>query len=132
MTTETLTAGAVRSRSRSASDASAGGPGILSLLFYVALVIAIFFAMIYFRIALDRSAFELDRIETSIELERTRQLDLRLELAELQDPLRITNEAQRIGLTHPTERIPLVVTAVAETAEPIATDDAVQALPGAP
>ena len=133
MTTETISTGAVRTRRRRAVEAaSAGGPGILSLLFYVALVIAIFFAMIYFRIALDRSAFELDRIETSIELEQSRQLDLRLQLAELQDPLRITTEAQRIGLTHPAERIPLEVTAVADVAEPVAIDDALRALPGAP
>lgn len=133
MTTETLTAGGARTRTRSGSAvAMSHGPGILSLLFYVALVIAIFFAMIYFRIALDRSAFELDRIESSIDLEQSRQLDLRLELAELQDPLRITNEAQRIGLTYPEERISLPVTARAEIAPPALSDDAVQAMPGSP
>lgn len=133
MTTESLTAGGARARTRGRSAVAVShGPGILSLLFYVALVIAIFFAMIYFRIALDRSAFELDSIESSIELEQSRQLDLRLELAELQDPLRITTEAQRIGLTYPEERLSLAVAARAEIAQPTVSDDAVQALPGSP
>ncbi len=90
-------------------------------MFFTFLAIALFFAMIYLRIALDRSAFELDTLEDQISLEESRQLDLRLEIARLQDPLRISGEAQRIGLTHPEERLLLEVNAVRNTADPIET-----------
>lgn len=128
MTTETLVRGATRRRARSRKT-DIGGPRIIPLFFYVALVIAVFFAMIYFRIALDRSAFELDRLEDEITVEESRQLDLRLEIAELQNPLRITNEAERIGLVHPDEHIALVVTGRAEPAAPLPQPEVVRALP---
>ena len=94
---------------RRTSEREAGGPRIVPLLFYTVLVVVLFFAMIYLRIALDRSAFELDELERAIELEESRHLDLRLQIAQLQDPIRIANEAQRIGMTHPTERRTLVL-----------------------
>jgi cell division protein FtsL len=97
-------------------------------MFFTALAIALFFAMIYLRIALDRTAFELDAIEDQIVLEESRQLDLRLEIARLQDPLRVSTEARRIGLTHPEERIPIEVSGVRDLAIPVATDTPVRAL----
>ena len=88
---------------------AAQGLRVVPLVFYTVLVIALFFAMIYLRIALDRSAFELDELERTIELEESRTLDLRLEIAELQDPIRIANEAERLGMTHPEERRTIVL-----------------------
>jgi cell division protein FtsL len=79
-------------------------------LFFTFLVVAIFFAMIYLRIAMDRSAFELDAVEDQIALEQSRTLDLRLEHAQLQDPQRIAAQATQIGLVYPDEQITLVVT----------------------
>ena len=117
MTSQTIARPRLRSRSRNAVR----GPRIVPLVFFTLLAIALFFAMIYLRIALDRSAFELDSLEDQITLEESRQLDLRLQIAQLQDPLRISGEAQRIGLTHPDERLVLEVNAVRETAAPIAT-----------
>jgi cell division protein FtsL len=102
------------------------------LLSFALLAIAVFFAMIYLRIALDRTAFELDNIENEITFEESRQLDLRLEIARLQDPLRISTEAQRIGLTHPEERVAIEVTGVSDTVEPQLTDTPVRALSGQP
>lgn len=92
-------------------DAATHGkaPRILPLVFFVVVVIAVFFVMIFLRIALDETAFELETVQRQISLEESRQLDLRLELAELQDPLRIANEATRMGLTYPDQRVAVVV-----------------------
>lgn len=83
----------------------------------------VFFLMIFLRIALDRTAFELDAVETRITKAETRQLDLRLELAKLQDPLRIDFEARQMGLTYPDERVAVVVEGLtsgrAEIAPPV-------------
>ncbi len=111
-------------RSRTMRAVKAGnGPRILPLAFFVLLVIGVFFLMIFLRVALDRSAFELDTIERQIASQESLQLDLRLELAQLQDPLRIANEATRMGLTYPDQRVALVVAglnpAKAELAAPI-------------
>jgi cell division protein FtsL len=70
---------------------------------------AVFFSMIFLRIALDRSAFELESFERQIATQESRQLDLRLELAQLQDPLRIATEATRMGLTYPEDRVAIIV-----------------------
>ena len=96
---------ATRSRVASARR----GPRIVPLVFFTVLVMAVFFAMIFLRIALDRTAFELESFERQIAKEESIQLDLRLELAQLQDPLRIANEATRMGLTYPDDRVAIVV-----------------------
>lgn len=109
MTTHPLRLPGVARRVRDKRAFAATGLRVIPLLFYTFLVVALFFAMIYLRIALDRTAFELDSIERSIELEESRTFDLRLELAELQDPIRIANEAERLGMTHPDEQRTLIV-----------------------
>jgi len=129
MTSEVLAQPRQRARSR-VRTASSRGPRVVPLLFFTVLAIALFFAMIYLRIALDRTAFELDTLEDSIELEESRQLDLRLQIATLQDPLRISGEAQRIGLTHPQERVAIEVSGLAGTATPVVGDAPVAALSG--
>ena len=116
------------------AKAEAGrGPRLLPLAFFVLVVMAVFFLMIFLRIALDRTAFELDTVETQITRAETRQLDLRLELAELQDPLRIDFEARQMGLTYPDQRVAVVVEDLtpgrAETAPPV-VEVPVQALEG--
>jgi len=82
---------------------------LVPLAFFTILVMAVFFAMIFLRIALDRTAFELESFERQIATEQSRQLDLRLELAQLQDPLRIATEATRMGLTYPEDRVAIIV-----------------------
>jgi cell division protein FtsL len=116
---------------RSARGGAVGvrrGPRIVPLVFFTILVMAVFFSMIFLRIALDRSAFELESFERQIATEESRQLDLRLELAQLQDPLRIATEATRMGLTYPEDRVAIVVTGLGTV--PVATNgsDPIQAL----
>jgi cell division protein FtsL len=98
--------------------------------FFTILAVAVFFMMIYLRIALDRTAFELDTIEREISLEQSRQLDLRLQLAELQDPLRIASEAERIGLVHPDERRAIAVAGLGEPRPTPTGDSPIIALSG--
>jgi cell division protein FtsL len=119
-----------RAREAASEATHPGAPRIVPLLFFTFLVVAIFFAMIYLRIAMDESAFELDSVEEQIVLEQSRTLDLRLELAQLQDPQRIAAQATEIGLVYPEEQITLVVTANRELAEPSEGVTTVDALEG--
>jgi cell division protein FtsL len=91
------------------------------LAFFVVVVIAVFFVMIFLRIALDETAFELETVQRQISLEESRQLDLRLELAELQDPLRIAHEATQMGLTYPDQRVAVVVDSLGSGSADLAT-----------
>lgn len=98
-----------RRAARRSATVHSRAPRVLPLAFFVVLVVAVFFVMIFLRIALDETAFELETVQRQITLEESRQLDLRLELAELQDPLRIANEATQMGLTYPDQRVAVVV-----------------------
>ena len=116
---------------RSARARSAGvrrGPRIVPLIFFTILVMAVFFAMIFLRIALDRSAFQLESFERQIASEESRQLDLRLELAQLQDPLRIATEATRMGLTYPEDRVAIVVDGLGQAPVSVSDGQPIQAL----
>jgi cell division protein FtsL len=86
---------------------------MLPLFLFVVAVVAVFFSMIFLRISLDETAFELAEIEAGIEVQRSAQLDLRYDLAGLKDPQRITAEAERIGLVYPDERVAITVDNVA-------------------
>ncbi|MFV1969395.1 MAG: hypothetical protein ACC683_00165 [Acidimicrobiia bacterium] len=119
-----------RSRSTSSGLIRGAGPRILPLVFFVLAVVAVFFAMIYLRISLDQTAFEIDRLETEINIEQSRQLDLRYDLAGLQDPLRIAGEAERIGLVYPQDRVVIVVDRLATDAQVIESDVPIRALTG--
>lgn len=87
------------------------------VVFTIAVVIA-FFAMIYSRISLDRTAFDLHQIEQEIATQERVHWDLRLELARLQDPQRINAAAADLGLVYPTQRITVEASGVVtETVE---------------
>jgi cell division protein FtsL len=128
MTSQAAPYAARRARERAESAGHPGSPRIIPLLFFTALVIAIFFAMIYLRIAMDRSAFELDAVNDQITLERSRTLDLRLELAQLQDPHRIATQAAQVGLVYPEDQITLIVTGEQASEEVISVDSSDDAL----
>ena len=128
MTSQAAPYAARRARERSEATGRPGSPRIIPLLFFTALVIAIFFSMIYLRIAMDRSAFELDSVNDQITLERSRTLDLRLELAQLQDPQRIATQAAQIGLVYPEEQITLIVTGALGSGDVPQEDSSVDAL----
>jgi cell division protein FtsL len=117
-----------RRAARSAAKVGHPGPRLLPLAFFVIVVIAVFFLMIYLRIALDRTAFELETVERQIAQNESLQLDLRLNLAQLQDPLRIANEAQRMGLTYPDERLAIVINGLEQLPAPPIVEQPVRAL----
>ncbi|MCB1246178.1 MAG: hypothetical protein KDB69_02805 [Acidimicrobiia bacterium] len=124
MTARVIAHPAARTRGRTTER----GPRILPLLLFVLLVIAVFFLMIYLRIALDRTAFELESVERQIGVAESRQLDLRLQLAELQDPLRIAHEAERMGLTYPDKRVPVIVNGLERGTAPLVLEQPVHAM----
>lgn len=78
--------------------------GLGSWLLFVAIVVAAFYGLIFSRISLDRSAFELDELQRQINAEESRHFELRVEVAELMDPNRIATAAARLGMVYPTER----------------------------
>lgn len=110
MTTETFTRGAWRRRSPATS--AGARPRIRPLLIFAFAVILAFFAVIYSRISLDRSAFELQSLENAISVEEAQHWDLRVEVARLHDPDRITRIASGMGLVYPEERVMLEVDAM--------------------
>jgi cell division protein FtsL len=62
---------------------------------------AAFLVSIYARIALDRSVFVVTDVEQQIATEEARYWDLRLEVAELQSPERISTLATEMGMVYP-------------------------------
>ena len=70
-------------------------------LLFTALVVFIFFALIYSRTALSDSAFRLKEVEAQIAQEEATFQQLRLEVARLQSPERIGPLAEGIGLVLP-------------------------------
>ena len=79
---------------------------------FTAAVLIAFFGMIYSRISLDHSAFVLEELQEKIEGEEARHWDLRLEVARLQSPERITELATDMGLVYPEQRADLTVPGV--------------------
>ena len=69
----------------------------------LALAIAMFFALIYSRIALDRAAFQITTLDGQISEQEARFDELRLAVAQLESPQRIFAEAQRMGMVLPVE-----------------------------
>ena len=67
------------------------------------LAIAMFFALIYSRIYLDRAAFEITRLESQISVQEAQFDELRLAVAQLESPQRIYAEAERMGMVLPEE-----------------------------
>jgi cell division protein FtsL len=68
---------------------------------YTIVAIVAFFALIYSRTALDRSAIELERVEEQISIEENTYQQLRLEVARLGSPERIVPAAAELGLVYP-------------------------------
>lgn len=82
-------------------------------LFFV-LVLAAFFGLIYSRLSLDASAFDLDELQDRIVAEEHRQSLLQVDVARLQDPERVAIVAERLGLVYPEVRTQLTVDPVDE------------------
>lgn len=71
-----------------------------------------FLALIGARTALDRTAFEIDAINAAIADEVSLNQQLRIEIAELENPARIVPLAEELGLVIPTDRQQLLVRGV--------------------
>jgi hypothetical protein len=75
-------------------------------------VIVAFFGLIYSRISLDRSAFEIQELEGQIVVQEDLHWQLRYELAQIQDPARLELDIAQLGLVYPEERVALSVPVV--------------------
>jgi cell division protein FtsL len=108
-----MTAGALRAHPaadfEAVADAAHFKPRVrLWVLFALAVIVA-FFGLIYSRISLDRSAFEIQELEQRINAEETRYWQLRLDVAELQSPQRIETLIADRGFVYPETRVALSV-----------------------
>jgi len=102
------TAGHIRASRRSR-------PVVRPLVIFILAVIVAFFAVIYSRISLDRTAFEVQRLDRAIEAEQEHYWDLRVAYARLQAPDRITERAAEIGLVYPEDRRTVEISGVTNT-----------------
>jgi len=85
------------------------------LAIFILAVIVAFFAVIYTRISLDRTAFELQRLNRAIAAEQEHYWDLRVEYARLQAPDRVTERAAELGLVYPEDVQTIEVSGVKNT-----------------
>lgn len=100
-----MTAGAIpRSAARHAGRRRKARPVVRPLLIFILAVTIAFFAVIYSRISLDRTAFDLQLLDREIAAQEERHWDLRAEHARLQAPDRITQRAAELGLVYPDDR----------------------------
>jgi cell division protein FtsL len=81
------------------------------LIFALAVTIA-FFGLIYSRISLDQSAFEIQGLEEDIVTQQQLYDQLRLELADLQDPALVEGQIAELGMVYPSQRVALSVPVV--------------------
>jgi len=81
------------------------------IVFAVAVIVA-FFGLIYSRISLDRSAFEIQELEAQIAVQEGLHWQLRREFAEIQDPARLEQHIANLGMVFPEERLALSVPVV--------------------
>lgn len=89
-----------------------GRPQIGVWAVYTVVAVVAFFALIYSRTALDRSAIELQTVNEQIaEAENTFQ-QLRLEVARLGSPDRIVPAAAELGLVYPDVVLPVAAAGV--------------------
>lgn len=81
------------------------------VMFALAVVVA-FFGLIYSRISLDHSAFEIQELEQQIAIQEDLHWQLRYELAQIQNPATLGQQIANLGLVYPDQRIALSVPVV--------------------
>ena len=107
MTTQALPQRRRRARSRSAAiPAPVHRPRLRPLVVFVVAVLIAFFGMIYSRISLDQTAFELQELDNQIAEQQELMDQLRVDAARLQDPALIADRAADMGLVYPEELNP--------------------------
>ncbi len=72
------------------------------VIFALAVTVA-FFGLIYSRISLDRSAFEIQELEEQIAIQEEMHWQLRYELAQIQDPALLEDQIADLGMVYPEE-----------------------------
>jgi cell division protein FtsL len=78
------------------------------IVFALAVMVA-FFGLIYSRISLDDSAFEIQDLEAQIAVQEELHWQLRYELAQIQDPALLDAQIADLGMVYPEERVALSV-----------------------
>lgn len=81
------------------------------VVFALAVTIA-FFGLIYSRISLDHSAFEIQELEQEMAAQQELHWQLRYELAQVQDPALLEGQLAELGMVYPDERVALAVPVV--------------------
>ncbi len=89
-------------------------PVVRPFVIFTMAVILVFFAVIYSRISLDRTAFELQSLDREIVAEQERHWDLRVEYARLQAPDLITQRAAALGLVYPDDRYTIEISGMVD------------------
>ena len=112
-----MTAGSLTRAGRIRLRRVGARPVLRPLVVFTLAVVLAFFAITFSRISLDRAAFELYGIERELAAQERAHWDMRLELARLQDPRRITDAAAGLGLVYPEDRITLEAPGVGGEAE---------------
>ena len=87
-------------------------PKISHWVLFAGAVIIAFFGLIYSRISLDHSAFEIKELEAQIAVQEDLHWQLRYELAQIQDPARLETQIAELGLVYPESRVALSVPVV--------------------
>jgi len=95
-----------------AVSVEASKPKLRPWIVFTMTVVVAFFGMIYSRISLDRTAFELEELEDSIAEQETLVLELELEIARLQAPARIDDLVGDLGLGFPDDLVPMQIAAI--------------------
>ena len=78
------------------------------VVFAIAVTVA-FFGLIYSRISLDQSAFEIRDLEEQIAVQQELHWQLRYQLAEIQDPAALEGQIADLGMVYPEERVAISV-----------------------
>ncbi len=81
------------------------------VIFAIAVTIA-FFGLIYSRISLDQSAFEIQKLQDQIDAQDQLYDQLVLKLADLQDPALMDGQIAELGMVYPKNRVALKVPVV--------------------
>ena len=103
------------------ADATRRTPAaFLMLMAFVLVVVSTFLGMVWSRTLLDEGAFQLAELQTRIEQETVRNRLLRLEVARLENPVRVASLAEPLGLIYPDQVVH--IKAPGEVASPSASD----------
>lgn len=81
------------------------------IIFAIAVTVA-FFGLIYSRISLDHSAFEIQELEEQIAVQDELYWQLRTDLAEIQNPALLDEQIAGLGMVYPENRVALSVPVV--------------------